>query len=917
MTRDWLKRWRRRRTGMNASRFLIVAVRVGCLSLLLALVIAHDARAQNAPNASRRPASSASALADAIAAFERRDYEAVLSKTDPNSDAARTATDPISKARLHALRGAALEYLKRPSESARESVAASDALATANEPRWRVALLFAAGLTLLKAGEPGAEATLARARALGTAMPQDPEIAGVFDDAAHSLSDLNRPDLAIGFARSATDIAQAVRPDSTLLAGALLTLGIVETDAKSFADAESHLNAARQIRERLTPASRQLAAVLQNLGYLKLQQQYPKDAAKYFMNAIDILEKLGGNEEDLERCLRQLGRAQTHMLDFRAARKTLSRDADILLKSFPNSPHFPETLINLGSLENYDRDYAAARTHLTMAASRLEQAEPDSPLLATAYEELGNLALEQGDLVEAQHKFERELAILLKSPGKTEHTAEVLAALGGVEHDRGEFASSAQHLQDALQIQERSSSDPIAVRRTLYALALTKHDSGEYEAARQLVMRAQEIERKLGLAAADRVEGLNWLALIAFDEGNFPLAGDYYRQALGIENSLAEATDQKAETLNGLGLIALSTTSNMAAQQGDPRDLDEAESDFRNALSILERLRPSSPNILLFHQNLGVVLGRKGKFAEAERELRRVLSAVDGHADDYGQNFPILLLNLATFVAAQDKDTLNPDKQRHKEVMGYLKLAREFQARRAPSSLETARILDAEAYFDEDLVEREALRRQAFEVARNQAATIAGDEARQRFASLLEFYTLELVRTQIARGKWGDAFATSEEGRALALQQLFAGHRVTSDMQSTDAAKKYRTLLEQQIRADAALRLAEDRLEDLRRDFGRGRQHARSERSRRSGRQGADRLPQRKTGCGGAMGAARSQDFASICASHRSGRGRTRTSPGYCLPFVFLGSARSHLLSRLSRQGWPRPRRPRRRHQHG
>lgn len=92
---------------MNASRTLIAAVRVGCLSLLLALFISHDARAQNAPNALGPPAPSASALADEIAAFESRDYEAVLSKTDPNSDAARTATDPISKARLHALRSGA------------------------------------------------------------------------------------------------------------------------------------------------------------------------------------------------------------------------------------------------------------------------------------------------------------------------------------------------------------------------------------------------------------------------------------------------------------------------------------------------------------------------------------------------------------------------------------------------------------------------------------------------------------------------------------------------------------------------------------------------------------------------------------------------------------------------------------------
>jgi CHAT domain-containing protein len=107
----------------------------------------------------------------------------------------------------------------------------------------------------------------------------------------------------------------------------------------------------------------------------------------------------------------------------------------------------------------------------------------------------------------------------------------------------------------------------------------------------------------------------------------------------------------------------------------------------------------------------------------------------------------------------------------------YYQRALSLQKRLAPNPRSEASILHRLgmlAQVQGDLREAERCSRRAWELVCEEAATVAGDEARQAFGATIADFAAVLMRTQMLLGQSDKAWLTLEQSRAQALQQLLS-----------------------------------------------------------------------------------------------------------------------------------------------
>ncbi|HLQ51600.1 MAG TPA: CHAT domain-containing protein, partial [Terriglobales bacterium] len=226
---------------------------------------------------------------------------------------------------------------------------------------------------------------------------------------------------------------------------------------------------------------------------------------------------------------------------------------------------------------------------------------------------------------------------------------------------------------------------------------------------------------------------------------------------------------------------SLSDLGNVAAQQGG---LAQAEQYHQQALVIRQKLSPDSLSVAASLNSLGSLASKRGDLAKAEEYHQQALAInqkISPNSVTVAHN-----LGLLGDTAIKQGD-LSKASQYYQH--GFV-----LKEKLAPNSLSAAVSLynlSVTTAKEGDQEKAEQLARQAWELVRNQAAVITGDEARQAFDKTTARYADNLILHQLAVGKPELAFATMEQSRAQALQELLMERRVLINIANSARWSEY------------------------------------------------------------------------------------------------------------------------------
>lgn len=206
------------------------------------------------------------------------------------------------------------------------------------------------------------------------------------------------------------------------------------------------------------------------------------------------------------------------------------------------------------------------------------------PKNAYVWYQIGEIYLDRGDLEAAEKQFDQALSIDPK-------LASARVATGVLAYQRQQLPQAEQWLKDALALKPD-------VRLAHYNLALIAEARGDVPAA-EISYRAELAQHPTAYKAAFN------LGRLKARQGNAREAADWYKNAIDTNPEFAE------------GFFYLAK-----ARLDEGRALDEAESLARKGLA----LEPEGQTSPLGHFVIGGVLMKKGRPADAERELAKGLA---------------------------------------------------------------------------------------------------------------------------------------------------------------------------------------------------------------------------------------------------------------------------------------------------
>jgi serine/threonine-protein kinase len=369
------------------------------------------------------------------------------------------------------------------------------------------------------------------------------------------------------------------QPD--LQATMLSTLAGVYSELGNPARAESLEEQSLALRRASFGREHPLTIVsLSRLGTFRTLRGDPSGAIPLFEEAEPLARrKFGPRHLETAHVLRGWGFALQVRGDYDAARRHTVEALAIYREQGDTAlAELALTLNNLAWLHQVSGQLDSAEIRLRESlAIRRRILEPDHPELATSVAALADLLLRQGKLDEAEPLVNEELSIREKMLGR----------------DHPDYAMSLKHQ------------------------AWLFNARNDLDSAEQTYRGALDIQRRAygndHLAVAD---GLNQLAIFVKDRRGNPAAAEpLFREAVEI--------NRRVRGDRALATAILRT--NLAAALYVQRRYADAEPLYREALPVLDSLRPDDPDNGQVLVDYGEVLRNLGKHAEAEPLLRRAL----------------------------------------------------------------------------------------------------------------------------------------------------------------------------------------------------------------------------------------------------------------------------------------------------
>lgn len=408
----------------------------------------------------------------------------------------------------------------------------------------------------------------------------------------------------------------------------------------------------------------------------------------------------------------------------------------------------------LGVLQNL-AVVAARRGDLALAEARFQevekiqsQAAPVSFGRAVSLGNLGNVAALRGNLAAAEDFYRRALPLFAQvTPGR-EHVATGQGALAGVLIDRGDLAAAEEMLRQALRYWEEKAPDHLNFAITLRSLGEVALRRGDLDAAEAFSRRALAAHEKLAPDSPEVAEYLQDVGRAAFLRGDTGSARDLLRRALAVRERATPGTLYVAESLLGLGELETEIGEDLAA----------AESALGRALQLFEAHAPGGLSAAISRSALGRLAFRRGDWAGAEGFLRESSAALE---------------NLA------------PDGSQTAEALRWLGLA-EIRAGRSREGA------------DHHCRAAEAVERQRDRVGGTQ-------EGRSLFEASVVSYHRDCVAGRVDQGRFEEAFAFLERGRARSFLHLLAERDLRFSELPAELATRRRELAGEYERATAEL----------------------------------------------------------------------------------------------------------------
>jgi len=433
-------------------------------------------------------------------------------------------------------------------------------------------------------------------------------------------------------------------------------------------------------------------------------------------------------------------------------------------KIAPDSLQLAEATMGVGSVTYQEGDVERAGEYYQQALALRQKLAPDSLEVATSLNAAGNVARKQGDLAKAEQYYQQAFAIRQKLAPDSLEAASSLNSLGNLALDQGDLATAAQDYKQSLALRQKLAPDSLAVSESLHKLADIYSQQSDFAAAEEYHRQALALTQKLAPDSLDQTASLTSLGNIARKRGHLDVAAQYYQQALALRQKLLPDSLPVAQSLSDLG--------NLAAQQGK---LEQAEQYHQQALVIREKLSPNSLSVAASLNSLGSLAAKRGDLAKAEQYHQQAL-AINQKVSPDSVTVAHNLGLLGDTAIKQGDVTKASEYYEHGFVL---------KEKLVPNSLSAAVSLynlSVTSAKEGDEEKAEQLARQAWELVRNQAADITGDEARQAFDKSAARYAANLISRQLALGKPDLAFATMEQSRAQALQEILMDRHVLTNI---------------------------------------------------------------------------------------------------------------------------------------
>jgi len=274
-------------------------------------------------------------------------------------------------------------------------------------------------------------------------------------------------------------LLQNLAPESTSLASALNTEGILFLEQEEFTPAQLDFEASLQLYNQREPGGLNAARVMNNLGMVAYSKSQLSQARDWHRAALNLRKLLAPCSAEVEQSLQHLSTAELNLGNRREARQLAIEALGVLRDSQASLSERGLIFEVLGEIEFKDGDLNMSEQYYRLATDMFRKIAPDSR-----------------DVLRAM----ANTSVILSAKGDLEGT-EIL-------------------LKEAIHIGERISPEGLAITQPLTNLGLLKRTRGELDEAEDLLQRSLRIIKRRMQGSEDEAAAENNLGIIAFDRGD-------------------------------------------------------------------------------------------------------------------------------------------------------------------------------------------------------------------------------------------------------------------------------------------------------------------------------------------------------------------------------------------------------------